>query len=115
MTAEEVAMTERICAVHLVPIVVEPGGPHMPTVHGRTYCPQCQSDMNTALDKVDEQVLPTPGQAVTHLHETNDTRLEFITDLLKHLREEHHWSDEDDRWMSPMRALRDFHHGEHNG
>lgn len=101
-------MTERICATHQVPVITEPGGPDMPTIHGRTYCPQCQSDMNAVLDKVDEQI-------VSHLHQVNDTRLEFITDLLKHLREEHRWSDDDDRWMSPMRALQDFHHGEHGG
>lgn len=38
------------CPKHGVPYINESGGPTMPTPLGRTYCPRCQEDLNTALD-----------------------------------------------------------------
>lgn len=41
----------RTCSIHGDTIVDEPGGPDMPTVHGRSYCPTCQRELNEALDR----------------------------------------------------------------
>lgn len=40
-----------VCERHGLEIVEEPGGPDMPTVHGRRYCPACQAELNAALDE----------------------------------------------------------------
>lgn len=42
--------TDRTCYVHRVPLVHEPGGDDMPTIHGRTYCPKCNERLMRALD-----------------------------------------------------------------
>ena len=39
-----------VCPTHLIPLIHEEGGPDKPSVHGRTYCPDCQTEFNTALD-----------------------------------------------------------------
>lgn len=38
------------CAEHGDPLIHEPGGPDMPTLRGRTYCPTCQERFMRALD-----------------------------------------------------------------
>lgn len=41
------------CATHGDVIVHEAGGVNMPTVHGRDYCPTCQSEFIAALDAIE--------------------------------------------------------------
>ena len=39
------------CAIQDLELIEEPGGPEMPTIHGRRYCPACQDTLNKALDE----------------------------------------------------------------
>ena len=38
------------CERHGEWIIAEPGGPDMPTIHGRYYCPTCQAELMAVLD-----------------------------------------------------------------
>lgn len=43
-----------VCAKHNTPLVAETGGPDMPTIYGRIYCPDCQRELNEVLDRNDQ-------------------------------------------------------------
>lgn len=44
------ALRESRCQAHDVELVREEGGPDMPTISGRLYCPVCQAELMKALD-----------------------------------------------------------------
>lgn len=43
------------CPTHGDLIIYEPGGPNMPTIFGRDYCPTCQDDFIAALEAVRDE------------------------------------------------------------
>ena len=49
----DLASNDRVfCVIHRdTEIVTEPGGPDMPTIHGRRYCPKCQTALTDAFNK----------------------------------------------------------------
>jgi hypothetical protein len=51
---------KQCCSQHGDELIKERGGPDMPTIYGRLYCPSCQRIMNQLLDDMDKKLLE-PG------------------------------------------------------
>lgn len=51
MNGKADAHTATQCEVHKIPLITEKGGPDMPTIRGRMYCPQCQTAFMDALEQ----------------------------------------------------------------